>query len=95
MRLSCDRSAVLVLSETVLVLDGTCWDVVDIRAKYRGFSFLEKVIACIDSNVFDYEYREAEYEKAGLLTTKIPEAIPLQHPIHHERTDRMPRRLAS
>ncbi len=25
---------VLVLSETVLVLEGTCWDVVDIRDKY-------------------------------------------------------------
>jgi len=32
---------VLVLSEAVLVLEGTCWDVVGIRAKYRGSNFLK------------------------------------------------------
>jgi hypothetical protein len=36
---------VLVLIETVLVLEGTCWDVVDLRPKYCGSSFPEKTIA--------------------------------------------------
>jgi hypothetical protein len=35
---------VLEHSETVPVNEGTCWDVVDIRAKYRGSSFLDQVI---------------------------------------------------
>ena len=35
---------VLVLSETVLVLEGKLRDFVDKRAKYWGFSFPEKVI---------------------------------------------------
>jgi hypothetical protein len=36
---------VLVLSETVLVLEGAYWDVVDIQVKYWDISFLEKAIA--------------------------------------------------
>jgi hypothetical protein len=35
---------VLVLSETVLVLEEKYWDLVDKKARYRGFCFPEKVI---------------------------------------------------
>jgi len=47
---------------------------VDKKAKYRGFCFPEKVIDLNRSGVFEYEYeyREAEYEKAEHLPTKIP-----------------------
>jgi hypothetical protein len=54
---------VLVLSETVLVLEGTYWDVVDIQPKFWGSSFLEKVIALNRFKRFEYEYRKAEYEQ--------------------------------
>jgi hypothetical protein len=53
---------VLVLSETVLVLEGTCWGVVDIQAKYEGSTFLEKVITLNRFSVFEYE-QEYEYEQ--------------------------------
>jgi len=56
---------VLVLSETVLVLERTCWGVVDIRAKYEGSTFLEKVITLNRFSVFEYEQeqeQEQEYE---------------------------------
>jgi hypothetical protein len=64
---------VLVLSETVLVLEGSYWDVVDMRPKYWGSSFLEKAIALNRFRRFEYEYGEAEYEKAELSPTKTPE----------------------
>jgi hypothetical protein len=47
-----------------------CWDVVDILAKYSGSSFLEKLIALSRFKRFEYEYREAEYEKADFLPTR-------------------------
>jgi hypothetical protein len=47
---------VLVLSETVLVLEGTCWGVVEIRAKYEGAIFLEKVITLNRFSVFEHEH---------------------------------------
>ena len=46
----------LVLSETVLVLEGTCWGVVEIRAKYEGAIFIEKVIALNRFSVFEHEH---------------------------------------
>ncbi|MEK0424386.1 MAG: hypothetical protein RJB11_477 [Planctomycetota bacterium] len=61
---------VLVLSETVLVLEGACLVVVDIRAKYWGSRFLEKVIALNRFSVIEHEY---EFEKARLLPTKTRE----------------------
>ena len=64
---------VLVLSETVLVLEQQYWDVVDIRSHFPGSHFLKRRLNGIDSCVFEYEYREAEYEKIELSTTKIPE----------------------
>jgi len=62
---------VLVLSETVLVLEGTYWDVVDIQPKFWGSSFLEKVIALNRFKRFEYEYRKAEYEQEQ-ASTAIP-----------------------
>ncbi|MEK0424671.1 MAG: hypothetical protein RJB11_762 [Planctomycetota bacterium] len=54
----------LVLSETVLVLEGTCWGVVDIQAKYEGSTFLEKVITLNRFSVFEFEFEfEYEYEQ--------------------------------
>jgi hypothetical protein len=68
---------VLVLSETVLVLEQQYWDVVDIRSHFPGSHFLKRRLNGIDSCVFEYEYeyeyREAEYEKAEFSPTKIPE----------------------
>ncbi|MFN5104388.1 MAG: hypothetical protein ACK5GJ_16465 [Planctomycetota bacterium] len=43
------------------------------RPKYWGSSFLEKAIALNRFRRFEYEYREAEYEKAELSPTKTPE----------------------
>ncbi|MFN4903918.1 MAG: hypothetical protein ACK5EO_04735 [Planctomycetota bacterium] len=45
------------------------------RPKYWGSSFLEKAIALNRFRRFEYEYeyREAEYEKAELSHTKTPE----------------------
>ena len=58
----------MLLSETVLVLEGSYWDVVDMRPKYWGSSFLAKTINLNRYRRFEYEYeheyREAEYEKA-------------------------------
>ena len=64
---------VLVLSETVLVLEQQYWDVVDIRSHFPGSHFLKRRLNGIDSCVFEYEYREAEYEKAELSPTKKPQ----------------------
>jgi hypothetical protein len=61
---------VLVLSETVLVLEKACLFVVDIRAKYWGSRFLEKVIALNRFSVIEHEY---EYEKAKVLLNKTRE----------------------
>ena len=60
----------ILLSETVLVLEGACFVVVDIRAKYWGSRFFEKVIALNRFSVTEHEY---EYEKAKLLPTKTRE----------------------
>ena len=57
---------VLELSETVLVLEGTCWGVVDLRPKYWGSSFLKKTIAL-------NRFKRFEYEKTELRSTKTPE----------------------
>ena len=57
----------------VLVLEQQYWDVVDIRSHFPGSHFLKRRLNGIDSCVFEYEYREAEYEKIELSPTKIPE----------------------
>jgi len=59
----------------VLVLEGTYWDVVDIRSRIPAFQLPKKAIELNRFRRFEYEYeyRKAEYEKAGLLPTKIPE----------------------
>jgi|694.fasta_scaffold04092_15 hypothetical protein len=59
----------------VLVLEQQYWDVVDIRSHFPGSHFLKRRLNGIDSCVFEYEYeyREAEYEKAEFSPTKIPE----------------------
>jgi hypothetical protein len=63
----------LLLSEKVLVLEGSYWDVVYMRPKYWCSSFLEKAIALNRFRRFEYEYREAEYEESELSPTKTPE----------------------
>jgi hypothetical protein len=59
----------------VLVLEGKYWDVVDIRSRIPAFQLPKKAIELNRFRRFEYEYeyRKAEYEKAGLLPTKIPE----------------------
>jgi hypothetical protein len=71
---------VLVLSETVLVLEGTYWDVVDIQPKFWGSSFLEKVIALNRFKRFEYEY-EYEYRKAEYEQEQASAAIPTREKI--------------
>jgi hypothetical protein len=41
--------------------------------KPGGSSFPEKLIELNRFRLFEYEYRDAEYEKAELLPTKIPD----------------------
>jgi hypothetical protein len=69
----------LLLSETVLVLEGTYLDVVHIRSRIPAFQLPKKAIELNRFRRFEYEaeyeYREAEYEKAELLPTKIPEEL--------------------
>jgi hypothetical protein len=59
----------------LFVLEGTYWDVVDIRSRIPAFQLPKKAIELNRFRRFEYEYeyRKAEYEKAGLLPTKIPE----------------------
>jgi hypothetical protein len=48
---------VLVLSETVLVLEEKYWDFVDKRAKHWGYNFPEKVIDLIRFRLFRVRVR--------------------------------------
>ena len=51
----------MVLFVLVLVLEGMHWDAFDIRARYSGLSFLEKLIDLNRPRHFEYEY-EHEHE---------------------------------
>ena len=61
----------------VLLLEGTYWDVVDIRSRIPAFQLPKKAIELNRFRRFEYEaeyeYREAEYEKSELSPTLIAE----------------------
>jgi hypothetical protein len=59
----------------LFVLEGTYWDVVDIRSRIPAFQLPKKAIELNRFRRFEYEYeyRKAEYEKAELSTTTTPE----------------------